>query len=1502
MRPLLLFLFLLSTATFAQSPQVNDFQSGKLFVKFNDHHAVDELLFENDSFFENGSLAKELNATVSTSRITGFYKAFRYPDISLQHVFILETEGGNESLFLREFSALDDVEYVELIPNYYTSYTPNDLQSAQYALSITTAENAWDIEQGDPNVAIAIVDDGFRMDHQDLAPAIYTNTGEIPANGIDDDGNGYIDDVTGWDAADNDNDPNPGFFSNSQWTHGTHVAGIAAASTDDGTGIASIGFNCKFIPVKSTNVGTGAVTHAYAGVDYALSTDARIISMSWGGNGYSNTYQLLYNAAYNAGKICVAAAGNSNTNIPMYPASYNHVISVGSTNSSDVRSGFSNYGATIDVMAPGSSILSCVAGGTNTYAQFSGTSMACPFVSGLCALMLSANPAFTPDELEFCLESTCDNIYPLNPNYTGQLGAGRVNAEQALICASQLTALFAGAPTAICPGQQVQFTDQSLQNPTSWNWTFPGGTPASSTAQNPLITYNTPGTYNVTLVVSDGTNTDNLTLNGYITVAYPTATISGNAIITQGMSTFLTINFTGDPPYDFTVSDGTTTYPFTGVNANPYSFQVTPNATATYALTAFSTANCSGTMAGQATVTVLPAPESFECYYTNIYGDALDQWFAGNIVSPIDHSIYLGGTHNNTNGLLAHMNPNGSLDWVKSYGATGKASSFVERAPNGDVVMAFASPDQEDYIIGRFDPQGNVVWMRLFDKGIDRQPRLVRSLGDSYIVAGWTTPSGSSDNMLLMRIDANGNILWSKSYNDVDDQLSDIISDGNGGCYATGGLHALANINFYIIHVDADGNTIAKKEFDYSSDRDDAPRLGLTPDGGLAVVGQTKINPTGLDIFITKLDASLQEEWSFADSFSTNADDANDMEVDGAGNIYAVVREHLGGSNYQVYVYKFTPSGTNIWVKKILGTSSLQLTYNSVGGSNAMVGTSRVMSGSTIFGGLDGLVFHSDTALSECVTEVVTRNLQPISWTISDWTVTINNTTITGTPITTTVTDLVYDTEVICEQPCLDTCEVVTDFTASDLLICGPQTVNFTNLSTGATDYSWLVDGVEFATTFNASYTFNSPGNYSITLIASDTCQDVQTLVVVADFIDYTITPDTVICSKDSVQLNVTGGQTYSWQPTTGLSNPNIADPVVSPAATTTYIVTISTDECSTTASVTVTVDQNCCVTHPDVSYDPTLCEGELLVIQNNTNATGQATYEWDFAPDFSPASFTGPNPPNATPLNQGLLHFMLTVTDDCGTFIDTFAVGVYSNPIADAGPDTVICNATPVEIGSDPLSYHDYLWTPTTGLSDSSLANPIADVTESMEYIVRITDQISGCEDVDTVRVEFFAEANLGPDTVMCFGDTVWLRLDYLTDLIQPVWSDGTTGQELVVVDSGLYWVQVDGLCGMFTSEIRVDAYDCACEVRVPNVFNPNGSGINDLYRPEFVCPVAEYEFTIYNRWGLKIFHSTDPLEYWSGECKKVDCSGGTYYWVLTYTDVFDNKEELTGFVMLLR
>lgn len=478
---------------------------------------------------QNGEIVKAsdlpFKSVVEGQKITALSRPFHFAkDEKLKHIIRIEI-GDIHAVgeIIAELNRHPEVVYAERVPLLRKTLTPNDPSyntSAQWNLFQVNAATAWDVSVGNANVKVAIVDDAVAITHPDLAPVIWTNPGEIPGNGIDDDNNGYIDDVNGYDVANGDNNPNPDAPASS-YDHGTHVAGIAGAATNNNQGIASIGHNLTILPVKATN-SPSFVTHGYEGVMYAVAAGAHVINMSWGGGGSSTTAQNIIAYAANQGIVLVAAAGNDNVSTVFYPAGYNQVISVASTTFGDSKSSFSNFGSWIDISAPGSAIYSTVPGGG--YQTKQGTSMASPMVAGLAGLMLSLNQSLSPEDIKTCILSTADNIDVANPSFIGQLGAGRINAFQAMNCVS---ATLNWAPQAdfvanlvnIVQGQTVSFTDLSIYNPTSWSWTFAGGTPGTFNGQNPgPITYNTAGTYQVSLTVTNANGTDTETKVGYITV------------------------------------------------------------------------------------------------------------------------------------------------------------------------------------------------------------------------------------------------------------------------------------------------------------------------------------------------------------------------------------------------------------------------------------------------------------------------------------------------------------------------------------------------------------------------------------------------------------------------------------------------------------------------------------------------------------------------------------------------------------------------------------------------------------------------------------------------------------------------------------------------------------------------------------------------------------------------------------------------------------------------
>ena len=554
MKKLLLSIIGLTMSFFLDAQTVyQNYLDGAIWVKLNNKFVKNATIDFETGHVTKTITSKDLPFSKELERygVTSTTMPFEVAnDSKLKNIVRIEFENSSEvDQLLRDLSKNEMVEYAEKVPFLKSTVTPNDPNyntSTQWNLFQVNASDAWNISTGNAAVTVAIVDDAVEITHPDLAPAIWTNPNEIPNNGIDDDGNGYVDDVNGWDAADQNNDPNP---PNGNYDHGTHVAGISGAATDNGLGVASIGHNLTLIPVKATN-SVGAVTHGYEGIIYAVAAGADVINMSWGGSGSSQTAQNIITYASNQGIVLVAAAGNDNVSSIFYPAGYTEVIAVASTTFGDNKSNFSNYGAWIDISAPGSAIYSTVPGGG--YQTKQGTSMASPMVAGLAGLMLSHNQSLSPSDIKNCLYTTAENIDAANPSYVGELGAGRIDALAAMNCIDQtLTwapqAEFSANNITILEGQAVNFTDQSIYNPTTWNWTFTGGNPASFNGQNPpQIEYNVAGTYEVSLEVSNANGTDTEVKSAYITVNALTGcdTVS-NTLTTDQIFTYSYTNSSG---------------------------------------------------------------------------------------------------------------------------------------------------------------------------------------------------------------------------------------------------------------------------------------------------------------------------------------------------------------------------------------------------------------------------------------------------------------------------------------------------------------------------------------------------------------------------------------------------------------------------------------------------------------------------------------------------------------------------------------------------------------------------------------------------------------------------------------------------------------------------------------------------------------------------------------------------------------------------------------------
>ena len=397
-------------------------------------------------------------------------------------IYVLDLENpSRENVIdtIEKLKAMPNIEYAEPNYNVYEFSEPNDTyyqNGKQAVLDLIGAKKLWDFDIDCSDVAVGVMDSGIQTNHEDLIDNIWVNTGEIVGDGIDNDGNGYIDDIYGWNCGDSDGDVS--YVSN----HGVHVAGIVSAVTDNSKGVASVARNAKIASIKIFNSsGKSTLSYIIEGINYAKKNDINIINCSFGGAGWGSTSVSIVKSAIEAVPdiFFVIAAGNIATSTPqpdndrtaVYPSQLtkdlDNVISVANTTSSDELSSTSHYGATsVDIAAPGTVIYSTIP--TSSYGTMSGTSMATPMVASAVAVMRAVNPNILAKEIKETLCSSSDKLSAL----TGKvISGGRLNAYNAV------KAIMPTATPTATPTVKPTATPTTVPAPTATPTVKPTATP-----------------------------------------------------------------------------------------------------------------------------------------------------------------------------------------------------------------------------------------------------------------------------------------------------------------------------------------------------------------------------------------------------------------------------------------------------------------------------------------------------------------------------------------------------------------------------------------------------------------------------------------------------------------------------------------------------------------------------------------------------------------------------------------------------------------------------------------------------------------------------------------------------------------------------------------------------------------------------------------------------------------------------------------------------------------
>ncbi len=419
--------------------------AGAIIVKFKDAAGSDEAIVRRDQASLSDLQARyglesqgpvfqrirnQLQAGVTAGGVRATTAAQRR---DLLRSYVLKTTRNVETV-CAELRRDPQIAYAQPNYIYHICATPNDPKFAdQYAHQLIQMESAWDIATGSRDVVVAVLDTGVDINHPDLKDNIWVNPDEIPGNGIDDDKNGHVDDVHGWNFESNNNQLIPTVTRDDIVGHGTWVSGVIAGVGNNGQGVCGVNWKCSIMALRVSLYVTSA--EVAAGLDYATANGADIVNMSFGADEFGPDGDPIVNEAidhaFAQGVLLVASAGNANTDRVSYPAGYYNVMAVSATDGEDAKTEYSMFGPWVDIAAPGTDIVTTTLQGEYLYTA--GTSFSSPYVAAVAALALAHRPQLTHIELRALLENTTDPVYygPVDPNY-GYIGTGRVNAFTAL--------------------------------------------------------------------------------------------------------------------------------------------------------------------------------------------------------------------------------------------------------------------------------------------------------------------------------------------------------------------------------------------------------------------------------------------------------------------------------------------------------------------------------------------------------------------------------------------------------------------------------------------------------------------------------------------------------------------------------------------------------------------------------------------------------------------------------------------------------------------------------------------------------------------------------------------------------------------------------------------------------------------------------------------------------------------------------------------------------------
>lgn len=1318
MRPILLAFFsaLIVNFNFAQSTY-KDYQDGVIIFQLKIDKSTDVITSESGNVnFLDIPFLNRLNNSFEIEKVTQLYP--NHPNRLLERTYQINFYNPLQvDQFIKDLSAINQIEYAEKKELHITTLTPNDTYysnsttNGQWFLYQINAAQAWDISTGDAGTVVAVTDNAINVNHPDLTNKM----------------------LPGYDAVDNDNDPTP--CGSNDGFHGSHVSGIVGAETNNNLGISSIGYDVSILPVKIGDC-NGSLTGGYEGITWAADNGADVINMSWGGGGSSNYGQNVCNYAWGQGAILVAAAGNDGVNSVFYPAGYDNVVSVASTTTGDAKSNFSNYGSWIDISAPGSSILS-----TNQatgYQITQGTSMASPLVAGLLGLMKSHAVGASNTDIINCLYSSAANIDGANASYIGQLGAGRIDAHQAMICSNSFAYQLDAGISAVNSPIGNLCGDTYIPEITLRNY-------GSNTLTAATITYQVSGsasqTYNWTGSLSTGQTTA-ITLPSITSApgnyTFTATTSSPNNSSDQNNSNDQSSNSFAIIPN----GDQVTLSILTDCYGSEITWDITDDQN-NIVTTGGGYADVTGGQLETATICLAPG-----CYTFNIndsYGDGLhgSQWTCtvdgnyyledgngsnlfsmtaanGDFGSGTSHNFCIASSIQDDAGLTAINNPAGSNCSnnftpeveIQNFGSQTLTSCVINYQTTGGTLQSY---NWSGTILTN---QSTIVTL----------PNMIAANGASNFIAYTTLPNGNVDGNNLNDTASSSFTIYSNGLNlpfieDFENGFSDqnwSISNQDGGITwdiatisgTTPGTQA-AKMDFfnygqqgqrdYLISplLDFSNQTTIDLYFEfayrrYDQNSTDSLVLSISTDCGQTYTRLLELGEDGTGSFATAYTNTADFTPAAGDwCMGTIGADCFNIDLSGYAGQTNVFLRFEG--------YNSGTTGNNLFVDNI------NITGDAVANCPEITTSTNDV---TCFGSSDGSVSISTT-----------NGVAPITFSLDNITFT-STSTFSGLPEGTYTAyakgadGCIESLNFVIDQPSLVTINtLITD------AACGQTNGQLTiNALGGSSPYQYSING---GSTFSASSTFNNlnAGTYTVTVSDANNCTQSTTAVIDNSATNFTISTsgDQAICSGNTLTISASGvptGGSYNWDQGIGTG----ASHTISPTANTTYTVTgTDANGCSTTESISVTVTQT-----PVVSITPTnttICEGETTTLVAN----GAQTYTWN----VGSAGNTLTVAPTIT-----TTYSVIGQNGACASSSTAQIINVNALPtvVANANSTSVLVNETINfdESGSNATSYN---WDFGDG-STSSLASDSHSYTSVGTYTVTLTGNLNGCTSTDIITI----------------------------------------------------------------------------------------------------------------------------------------------------------------------